>query len=260
MLGLIITSNAIELSGNFFKYLEYWILFIYVSLLLLLMSLIDKKVFLFLKKKQLINLKEPKTFMLYYGISFINVALIYILGLTFFFEIIDFFYNLELTESSIEGQISFTLSIVSILLTSFIITTFFLFSKMNNNFNSKLNSNNNKQTEKMLATFKLFKELLKNEKIYKDENLSREIVAERLGVSNSYLSKIIKEYTHSNFTEIINSSRVEDVKKKLSDKTYDPYSLLNIGLEAGFKSKSTFFTIFKKHTGLTPKNYKETLK
>ena len=98
------------------------------------------------------------------------------------------------------------------------------------------------------------------EKIYKDENLSREIVAERLGVSNSYLSKIIKEYTHSNFTEIINSSRVEDVKKKLSDKTYDPYSLLNIGLEAGFKSKSTFFTIFKKHTGLTPKNYKETLK
>lgn len=42
----------------------------------------------------------------------------------------------------------------------------------------------------------------------------------------------------------------------LKDPKFDNYSLLSIGLECGFNSKTSFYTNFKKETGLTPKAYK----
>ena len=37
------------------------------------------------------------------------------------------------------------------------------------------------------------------------------------------------------------------------------YTLISIGLEAGFNSKTSFYTAFKKNTGMTPKQYQNTL-
>ena len=80
-------------------------------------------------------------------------------------------------------------------------------------------------------------------------------MAEALGNSSGYLSQVIREVADSNFTTYVNTFRVEAVKLMLKDDAYASFSLLAIGQEAGFKSKSAFYNTFKKHTGMTPSAY-----
>ncbi|CAL2104197.1 AraC-like DNA-binding protein [Tenacibaculum sp. 190130A14a] len=98
--------------------------------------------------------------------------------------------------------------------------------------------------------------LLEQEKIHHDASLSRDRVAEQLGISSGYLLQVIKENAGLSFSEFINSYRIKDVKAMLKDPSFDKYSLLSIGLECGFNSKTSFYTNFKKETGLTPKEFK----
>lgn len=105
--------------------------------------------------------------------------------------------------------------------------------------------------------FKELESLCQIEDLYRDETLSREKVAARLDISPSYLSKIINTVSGKNFATYINDYRIEAVKKMLVDPSFEKYSLLAIGLESGFTSKTTFYTAFKKATGLTPNAYKK---
>jgi YesN/AraC family two-component response regulator len=97
--------------------------------------------------------------------------------------------------------------------------------------------------------------LLEKEKIHHNPNLSRDMVAEQLGISSGYLSQVIKNNSSHNFSEFINSYRIRDVKQMVKNPTFNKYSLLSIGLECGFNSKTSFYTNFKKETGLTPKEF-----
>lgn len=105
--------------------------------------------------------------------------------------------------------------------------------------------------------FKELEALCKSNKIYRDNSLNRERVAKNLGISAGYLSQIINEITGENFTTYINKYRVEAVKEMILDSDFKNYSLLSIGLESGFPSKSTFYKAFKKATGMTPNSYRK---
>ncbi|AZA84358.1 AraC family transcriptional regulator [Chryseobacterium lactis] len=102
--------------------------------------------------------------------------------------------------------------------------------------------------------------LCKDQHIYTDSTLNREKVAEKLGISAGYLSQIVNIITGDNFAHYINQYRVEAVKEMISDPEYDNYNLLTMGLESGFTSKTTFYKAFKKVTGQTPNEYKNTIK
>ena len=102
--------------------------------------------------------------------------------------------------------------------------------------------------------------LCKDHHIYTDSTLNREKVAEKLGISAGYVSQIVNTITGDNFAHYINQYRVEAVKEMISDPEYDNYTLLTMGLESGFTSKTTFYNAFKKVTGQTPNEYKNTSK
>jgi AraC-like DNA-binding protein len=104
--------------------------------------------------------------------------------------------------------------------------------------------------------FKKLETLCEVHQIYRDSTLNREKVAEQLGISAGYVSQLINVITGDNFANFINNYRVEAVKKMILDSDFENYSLLAIGLESGFTSKTTFYEAFKKATGMTPNSFR----
>jgi len=100
--------------------------------------------------------------------------------------------------------------------------------------------------------------VLANQK-YLDPYLSLESLAKDVGKSTSNLSKLMNTYAGSNFSDYINNYRVKEAKKLLAAKNFEAYTIVAIGLECGFNSKSAFYSSFKKFTGLTPTAYRKEL-
>ena len=103
-----------------------------------------------------------------------------------------------------------------------------------------------------------FKDLLRimdTEKPYLNEKLSIQDLSDILGISRHYLTQVINEKLHKNFYTFINEYRLEEVKKKMLSNKYTNYTILGIALETGFNSKSSFNTLFKSYTGMTPSEY-----
>lgn len=100
-------------------------------------------------------------------------------------------------------------------------------------------------------------QILLSEHLYRDPAISRDQLAERLGISSGYLSQLFQNSEEKNFTSYINRFRVEEVKRMIIDPASDRFSLLAIGREAGFQSKSAFYTTFKRETGMTPSEFKK---
>lgn len=105
--------------------------------------------------------------------------------------------------------------------------------------------------------FTELQKLISEKRIYKNPNLSLTTVAEQLSISSNYLSQLINQVTQTSFTDYINSYRVNEAKEMLKNSTYKNYTIVAIALEAGFNSKSAFYTAFKKVTGKTPTDYRK---
>lgn len=99
-------------------------------------------------------------------------------------------------------------------------------------------------------------ELMQHKKPYLNSTLSRRQLAEQVGIHPKDLSRIINERYDMNFFDFINSYRVQEFKKIVEQKEFQHLSLLGMAYEAGFNSKTTFNTSFKKCTGLTPSEYR----
>lgn len=112
------------------------------------------------------------------------------------------------------------------------------------------NSNSN-------STFQLIQNCILENKLYFDPDLCVETVAIKSDISNKKLSAIILEATNYSFSDYINSLRVEKAKKCLIQKKYSNYTIVAIGLECGFNSKTTFYNAFNKFVKMSPTQYKQ---
>jgi AraC-like DNA-binding protein/putative methionine-R-sulfoxide reductase with GAF domain len=99
--------------------------------------------------------------------------------------------------------------------------------------------------------------LMRVKKIYRDPNLSLSSTAESLGISPCYLSSMVNSLLNKSFIDFVNEYRIADVKRNLNTEAFAHYTIVSVGLEAGFNSKSAFYSAFKKHTGITPLEFKK---
>jgi len=98
------------------------------------------------------------------------------------------------------------------------------------------------------------------QKLYLDPYLSLESLARSSKLSSGYLSTLINTFDANHFSDYINKFRVEQAKRMIRDTDFADYTIVSIGLESGFNSKSTFYKAFKKFTQMTPVEFKKNQK
>lgn len=107
------------------------------------------------------------------------------------------------------------------------------------------------------ALWQVLEDLMVRDKLYLDPQLSLPQLADKLGVSVNYVSQAINQ-NRMNFFEYTNRYRVEEAKR-LMDRDVES-SLLDVGFQAGFNSKSAFYNAFRKYAEQSPGQYRIALK
>jgi AraC-like DNA-binding protein len=99
--------------------------------------------------------------------------------------------------------------------------------------------------------------LMEEEKLYQETELALQQLADKLQLPTYQVSQAINEGMKKNFYDLVNGYRVEEAKRLLLDPRSINYTILSVGFEAGFNSKTTFNTVFKKFTGLSPTEFRD---
>ena len=99
--------------------------------------------------------------------------------------------------------------------------------------------------------------LLHLEKVYQEPNYGRSDLARELEITESLLSKIVNIYFEKSVPQLLNEHRVEDAKMLLKQTDADTGTIAD---ESGFNSMATFNRVFKDIAGVTPSDYRASVK
>jgi len=130
-----------------------------------------------------------------------------------------------------------------------------------------INSEDNKESEKYIRSGlkdrqaelylqKLLK-YVEEKKPYLNRDLSVQDMADETGIPRHHITQVLNEKHKKNFFTFINEYRVKEVIERFSDRRNNNFTILAIAFDAGFNSKTTFNSIFKSQTGMTPSQYRE---
>ncbi len=103
------------------------------------------------------------------------------------------------------------------------------------------------------------KEYLHQEKPYLNPDFDLTDLAKALDVTPKQISYACKNILLKKFTDLRTQLRVDYAKKLLKGGLTEAITIDAIGVNSGFKSRSTYYEAFKSETGMTPQQYLEKL-
>lgn len=116
--------------------------------------------------------------------------------------------------------------------------------------NSSLTASTRQEFKKKILDF------MEAEKPYLNANLNQSDLAAQIGISTHHFSEVLHYSFEQNFYNFMNSYRVIEAQKLMKRVDYKDAKLIAIAFDSGFKSKTSFFRVFKKHTGQTPSEFR----
>jgi AraC-like DNA-binding protein len=131
----------------------------------------------------------------------------------------------------------------------------------------KINSEDRKEIEKYTksklkesqaqAFLEKLISFVEESKPYINRDLSIQDLSNSTGISRHHITQVLNERHKKNFFTFINEYRVKDVIARFNDPKNNNFTILAIAFDAGFNSKTTFNSIFKSQTGMTPSEFRE---
>lgn len=100
---------------------------------------------------------------------------------------------------------------------------------------------------------------MEQKKPYRNSELTLTQLASDLNIPPNHLSQIINERLRQNFFDFVNKYRVDEVRQRLTNPDDNHFTILAMAFDAGFNSKSAFYSAFRKHTGKPPSRYAKTV-
>lgn len=123
---------------------------------------------------------------------------------------------------------------------------------------TKPESNKDKTVEKITdSAIQKVQEGMETHKFFLKQNLNIEEFSKRINLPVKEVSAVINKHYHTNFFEFMNSYRIEEAKRLLSDATKSDLTIMDILLEAGFNSKSAFHRFFSRLVGMSPTEFRK---
>lgn len=93
-------------------------------------------------------------------------------------------------------------------------------------------------------------------RIYTDTTVTRDIFSERIGCNHTWLSQVIKERTGKSYLQFMNSRRIKEAVRILSDPATE-IKQKDLAARLGFLSASTFYSTFRQQLGMSPAEYRK---
>lgn len=106
------------------------------------------------------------------------------------------------------------------------------------------------QLENIFSAKELF---LKKDLVIRD-------ISDETGISVHHISNLINSEYNLHFQDYVNLKRIEYFKDKINDPEWKDLSLEGMAWGSGFKSRTTCFRAFLKHTGKSPSEYFKTIR
>jgi len=110
-------------------------------------------------------------------------------------------------------------------------------------------------TEGEQRIFEKLNEIINNKLLYKKNDLTIEETAVILGENHRTVSTAINHCTNSNFKTFINSYRINEATRLISQGWLNNHTMESLAQEAGFNNRMSFYRVFKKHTGKSPSDW-----
>jgi len=109
---------------------------------------------------------------------------------------------------------------------------------------------------KYSATIEQLRKHMIEKEPFLEPTLTLQDLALQINIPVRELSILINQHTGQHFFDFINKYRIEKAVEIIEKSSKREFTIQQIYFEVGFNSKSSFNTAFKKHTQLTPSEYK----
>ena len=98
--------------------------------------------------------------------------------------------------------------------------------------------------------------IIKSKSLYLRPKLCLDDLSIETGIPAEYIKHVLSEKLNSTFFEFISKYKIRRAKRLLIKIDDNHFSISNVAIESGFNTDDSFVALFKKHTNMSPENYR----